>query len=79
MSTFIMFLKVMVCESACRFAHEPLFVYVLCASVCARLSLVSPMSGFTSLTKGIFFSLFALRTELLSVRSAHAKCRIKCP
>lgn len=26
-----------------------------------------------------FFSLFAPRSELLSVRSAHAKCRIKCP
>lgn len=60
--------------------NERVFVYVLCASVCARLSLVSPMSGFTSLTKGIFFfSLFAPRSELLSVRSAHAKCRIKCP
>ncbi len=34
--------------------YERVFVYVLCASVCARL-LVSPMSGFTSLAKGIFF------------------------
>lgn len=58
--------------------YERVFVYVLCASVCARL-LVSPMSGFTSLTKGIFFSLFAPRSELLSVRSMHGKRRIKCP
>ncbi len=41
--------------------YERVFVYVLCASVCARL-LVSPMSGFTSLATGIFFSVCSHHT-----------------
>lgn len=79
--SFIVFLNLMACEWAfCVHLYERMFVYVLCASVCACL-LVSPMSGFTSLSKGIFSvcSHRAPRSELLSVRSMHAKRRIKCP